>query len=208
MLTVGEILRKAREKKELTLADVEKHTKVRQKFLRALENNDWTQFSSKIYINGIIKNYSTYLGLNPDHTLAFFRREYEKKEDSTGFKRRASKGLFFSEKRRSTVVGLVVILILFFSYFGFQLFRFLTPPSVTLMEPQEKIFKRVDKVQIVGRTEKEAVITIFGTRVFQNDKGKFTYDLPLKTGKNFLTIKVQGANGKTTILQREYVLAP
>ena len=113
-----------------------------------------------------------------------------------------------SERRRSTVIGLAVVALLFFSYFGYQIYRYVAPPSVTISEPTETSFKRVDKVEVVGKTEKEATITIFGSRIFQDENGVFHYDYPLKVGKNKLVIKVQGANGKSTIVEREYVLSP
>ncbi|MBI4009457.1 helix-turn-helix domain-containing protein, partial [Candidatus Roizmanbacteria bacterium] len=65
MLSVGEILKKHREKLGIKLSEVEKQIRIREKFLRAIEENDWNIFTSKIYISGIIKNYSQYLGLDP-----------------------------------------------------------------------------------------------------------------------------------------------
>ena len=100
MLTVGDILRKAREKQNIKLSDVEKQTRVRTKFLESIENNDWNFFSSKIYITGIIKNYSDYLGLDSKKVLAFFRRDYEKQEE-VKFKTRVS--LRYLTDRKSVV---------------------------------------------------------------------------------------------------------
>lgn len=208
MLTVGEILKTEREKKGLGFQEIEKKIRVRTKFLEALEENDWTLFSSSVYISGIIKNYASFLGLDVDRALAFFRREYQKREEEASFKGKLSRGLLLSERRRSTVIGLTVVALLFFSYFGYQIYRYVAPPSVVISEPTETMFKRVDKVTVVGKTEKEATITIFGTRVFQAESGVFHYDYPLKNGKNKLVIKVQGANGKTTTVEREYVLSP
>lgn len=208
MLTVGEILKTAREKKGLTVQDVEKKIRVRSKFLSAIEKNDWSQFTSNVYISGIIKNYASFLGIDSNRALAFFRREYEKREEDANFKEKLSRKLLISERRRSTVIGLSIVAVIFFSYFGYQMYRYLMPPSLKISEPIEAVFRRVDKVTIVGKTEKEAVITIFGTRVFQDDSGNFHYDFPLKQGRNKLVIKIQGANGKNTIVEKEYVLDP
>ncbi len=208
MITVGEILKTEREKKGLSFQDIEKKIRVRAKFLSAIEKNDWSQFSSNVYISGIIKNYANFLGLDSSRALAFFRREYEKREEDASFKGKLSRGLLLSERRRSTIIGLAVVALLFFSYFGYQIYRYVAPPSVTISEPTETSFKRVDKVEVVGKTEKEATITIFGSRIFQDEAGVFHYDYPLKVGKNRLVIKVQGANGKSTIVEREYVLSP
>lgn len=207
MLTVGEILQTERLKKSLSLKDIEKKIRVREKFLRALEQNDWKIFSSKIYIAGIIRNYSTVLGLNPEKMLAFFRREYARKEDIT-FKKRITSKQLAPQTRRYFVFGISLISFLFFLYFGYELFRYLSPPKVEILSPLETTIKRENKIRVVGKTEKEAVITIFGSRVYQDKEGVFIYDFPLKPGKNTLSIEVIGANGKKSILKKEFFLSP
>ena len=81
MLSVGSILKNEREKKGLLLSDIEKKIKIREKYLKAIEDENWNYFSSKIYITGILKNYSRVLNLDHKKVLAFFRRDYEKKEE-------------------------------------------------------------------------------------------------------------------------------
>lgn len=207
MLSVGNILQKERLRKGLTLAQVEKQIKVREKFLSAVESNDWTYFSSYIYIVGIIKNYADFLGLDDKKILAFFRREYEKKDDMR-FKKKVSSSYLVSDTKRIVTASLVAVCFFFFLYFGYQMFLYVSPPKVTLLQPLKTSFKRQDKVKIIGRTEKEASIMIFGERVYQNKDGIFEYDLPLKKAVNSLTIEVTGANGKKTVLSREFLRVP
>ena len=207
MLTVGEILQTERIKKNLSLKDIEKKIRVREKFLKAVENNDWRIFSSKIYIAGIIRNYSVILDLNPEKMLAFFRREYARKEEVT-FKKRISSKYLTPQTRRYFIFGVTFISLLFCFYFGHQLFRYLSPPEVRIISPLETTFKRVDKIRVIGRTEKEAVIAIFGDRVYQNKEGIFFYNFPLKPGKNILSIEVVGANGKKAVITKEFFLSP
>jgi cytoskeletal protein RodZ len=206
MLTIGSMLRTERERKKLSLEDVERKLRVRRKYLAAIEENNWTLFSSKIYIEGIIKNYAHLVGLDQKKASAFFRREYEKKDD-VAFKRKVSTKLLKSTNRYYAIVGGLVLTALIVLYFGFQLYQFLTPPTVSLTSPAQTVFKRTDKVHIVGHTEKEATITIFGNRIYQDDNGVFAYDLPLHLGHNQIVIKVVGANGKETVLKKEFVLA-
>ena len=205
MLTVGKILKTQREKKNLKLEDIEKDMRVRTKFLNALENDDWTLFSSKIYIGGLIKNYSKYLNLDHNKILAFFRRQYEKKEEFA-FKKNVSAKYLTPQTRKVLYFFTFIAIFLFAYYFGYQVYRFISPPKVEILSPDASVFKNQDRVRIVGQTEKEAVVKIFGERIYQNDKGIFNYDLPLKIGKNSLTIEVIGANGKKTTLREEYTL--
>ncbi len=205
MLTVGEILRTTREKKNLTLQQVEKSSRIRAKTLQAIEENNWTSFNSKIYITGLIRNYAKFLGLDENKMLAFFRRDYEKLEE-TRFKQRISTRSLMPETRTLLYVGLFIILFFFSVYFGYQIKVYLTPPKVAIVSPQKTTFRSTNRIQIIGRTEKDASIMIFGDRVYQNKEGVFEYTFPVRKGKNELIIEVTGANGKKSVYTNSYVL--
>lgn len=207
MLTVGDILRNTREKKGIILADVERQIRVREKFLKEIENNNWNSFSSKIYITGIIKNYSQYLGLDSRKILAFFRRDYERKEE-VGFKTRIASKYLTPETRKYVIFGLVLLFIFFFIYFGYQVKQYLSPPTLVILSPKETAFKIEDKIKFVAKTEKDAMVTIYGERVYQDKNGIFEYDFSLKNGKNEIIIDITGANGKKIVIKKTFVKSP
>jgi len=204
MITVGEILQKQRYKKGLTLFDIEKKIKVREKYLKAIEKNDWNFFSSKIYIVGIIKNYSKLLDLDDKKILAFFRRDYEKK-DEIKFKEKVSQKYLTPETKKILRNGIIGISLFFLIYFGYQLKLYFSPPKLMIIYPKKNVFIREDKIKIVGKTDKETSITIAGQRIYQNGEGIFEYELPLKTGNNVLKIELTGANGKKTVIKKTYI---
>jgi len=207
MLTVGKILQTEREKQEKKLSDIEKSIKVRSKFLKAVENSNWSFFTSKVYITGIIKNYSKELGIDPEKMLAFFRREYAKKEDVT-FRKNISNKYLTPQTVKIIYLIIILFILLFTYYFGYQVKRYLSPPKIEILSPISDSFKRQEKINIIGRTEKDAEIKIFGDRIFQNENGIFNYDFPLKIGKNILKVEITGANGKKTIFEKIYSLEP
>ncbi len=201
MLSVGKLLKDAREKKKISLRDVEKRIKVREQFIRALEEDDWDAFTSHIYITGVLKNYARLLELDEEKLLAFFRREYERIEEIK-FKRKVSTSYLSPDSKRTIISGFIFVCILLVGYFAYQLFQYLKPPSVHIISPTSTIFKRESTVTIVGQTEKEAVITIMGERVYQNKDGIFQYTIPLSKKQNLILIEVIGANGKKTEIQK------
>lgn len=205
MLSVGGILKKEREKQGLSLKEIEKTIKVREKFLLAVESDDWREFSSKIYITGIIKNYSRVLGLDPKRTLAFFRRDYEKKEE-VGFKQKVASHYLTPETKKIAKYFLIAVFVLFAAYFIYQLKIFLSPPEVAIISPKVYTVKKENKIRIVGKSEKDTAITIFGERVYQKRDGVFEYDFPLKVGNNELIIEAVGANGKKTVLKQNFIM--
>jgi len=63
---LGERLRTAREAKELTLEQVAEGTRIPVNSLQALEQESFTGFTSDLHARGFLRNYASYLGLDPD----------------------------------------------------------------------------------------------------------------------------------------------
>lgn len=205
MLTVGELLRNERIKRDLSLDVVAKKTSIHIKYLRAIENNEWSAFSSKVYIVGVLKNYGGYLNISGEKLLAYFRRDYEKKEEFHF--RRKLPSLAFLPETKILIVGMISsILIIFLIYFSYQFKVYLSPPEVFILSPQKDKFRNVEKVKIKGQTQKESTVRILNDEVYLSQDGIFEYDFPLKIGLNKVTIEVIGPNGKKTELHKDYFL--
>lgn len=204
METVGKILKNTRLNKKLTLAIIEKSTKIRQKNLEAVENEDWDKFSSKTYINGIVRQYAKYLGLNEEKIAAFFRREYEKTEDMS-FKTKIKEKYLTPQAKNAFRFSLFVIFIAFFLYFGYQLKLFFTPPRLEIITPKETNFIKIDRVPLIGKTDKETTIYVNGERIFLKKDNTFETYVPLFHEKNPLYIEAVGANGKKTTISKIFI---
>ncbi len=61
---VGATLRKARTKREIDLAEVEAATKIRRRFLVAIEGEEWDVLPGDAYARGFIRAYAAHLGLD------------------------------------------------------------------------------------------------------------------------------------------------
>jgi len=199
---IGDILREAREKQNLTLEDIEGAIKIRRKNLVAIEAGEWGVFPSKIYIQGIISSYGKFLKLEEDKLIAYFRREYEQR-DPLHFKTKATKEQFTPHARKIAKRIILAIVFLFVMYFTYQLKIFYTPPKVTILEPKNTTFKK-EKITLKGETEADSVITVNGKAVFLNEKNLFQTDVPLPEAINSVTIEVTGANGKKTIIKKVF----
>lgn len=66
---LGQWLRTAREAKDLSLNQVEAATRIRQKYLAALESGDWEELPGEVAGRGFLRNYATFLGLDPAEAL-------------------------------------------------------------------------------------------------------------------------------------------
>jgi len=61
---IGTTLREARVRRKLTLQQVEEDTKIRVKYLQAMENEDFDVMPGATYVKGFLRTYATYLGLD------------------------------------------------------------------------------------------------------------------------------------------------
>jgi hypothetical protein len=71
---LGETLREAREAKGASLNQAEAVTRVRGKYLRALEEAAWASLPEPLYVKGFLRSYARYLGLDPLTILAQYDR--------------------------------------------------------------------------------------------------------------------------------------
>jgi cytoskeleton protein RodZ len=72
MTELGQMLRQAREAKGVSLAQVERATRIRKEYLEALEEHEFTELPAAAYARGIVRNYASYLGLDPAEALASY----------------------------------------------------------------------------------------------------------------------------------------
>jgi cytoskeletal protein RodZ len=70
---LGDLLRKTREEKGLSLEQVEEAIKIRHAYLQALEEEAFDRLPAAVYVKGFLKNYALFLGLDPSSTLQFYQ---------------------------------------------------------------------------------------------------------------------------------------
>ncbi len=77
---LGQLLREARERKGVSLEQVEEVTRIRQKFLQALEEGNFGALPAETYVKGFLRTYAMYLELDPEELIALYEgRENEGK---------------------------------------------------------------------------------------------------------------------------------
>ncbi|MBU1878829.1 MAG: helix-turn-helix domain-containing protein, partial [Chloroflexi bacterium] len=70
---LGTRFRLARENKQVTLRQAERDTRIRLKYLQALEDQDMASLPPEVYVKGFVRNYASYLGLDPNEMLTLYR---------------------------------------------------------------------------------------------------------------------------------------
>ena len=72
---LGALLRQAREEKRFTLEQIEEHTRIRYKYLLALEEARYDDLPTPGHIHGFLRNYARYLDLDMEEVEALYARE-------------------------------------------------------------------------------------------------------------------------------------
>src|SRR4051795_8042355 len=74
---IGERLREARMRRKIDIADVETATKIRAKYLRALENEEFGLLPGPTFVKTFLRTYADYLGLDAQLLIEEYRAQHE-----------------------------------------------------------------------------------------------------------------------------------
>src|SRR5690349_11413631 len=78
MPEIGETLRETRMRRHIDMSDVEAATKIRAKYLRALENEEWDLLPGPTFVKTFLRTYAEYLELDPRTLVEEYRQRYER----------------------------------------------------------------------------------------------------------------------------------
>ena len=76
-LRIGNALKEARTRAGLDMRTVEDQTKIRTRYLRALESEEWGTLPGHAYVKGFLRTYASLLGLDADALVDEYRRTVE-----------------------------------------------------------------------------------------------------------------------------------
>ncbi|MFT4036077.1 MAG: helix-turn-helix domain-containing protein [Patulibacter sp.] len=77
MAEIGATLREARSRARIEIAQMEAQTKIRAKYLRALENEEWELLPGPTYVKSFLRTYGDMLGIDGRALVAEYKRTQE-----------------------------------------------------------------------------------------------------------------------------------
>ena len=145
--SLPERLLTARERKGVDLYRAERDTKIRARYLAALEQGEYAELPGAVYTKGFLRNYALYLGLDPEDVVRQWRRErgdaQVPSEPALAVPKPLAaprQGLTFSPVVIVAAL-LTVVIALFAVYIGVQLVRFAKPPTLAITAPAEAVIE-------------------------------------------------------------------
>jgi cytoskeleton protein RodZ len=81
MADIGTTLREARIRARIDISEVEARTKIRAKYLRAIENEEWDLLPGPVYVKSFLRTYGDFLGVDSRGLVDEYKRRYERPAD-------------------------------------------------------------------------------------------------------------------------------
>lgn len=198
MKTAGQILKEAREKSEKSLEHIARETKIKEKFLSALENADYAVLPNLSVAQGFARNYAQAVEANPKLVTALLRRDFPQRKQAL-----RARELSFSQKSfwtpRTTVffaVGITVLVLGFYLIRQYALFVGAPPLEVN------KLVVGNNKILVMGKTVPTATIKVNGRGVLVNKDGAFSTEIDKKDVGKAVEIKAISRGGKETVIEK------
>src|SRR6187200_1373426 len=78
MPDIGTTLREARMRARIDISEIESETKIRAKYLRALENEEWDLLPGPTYVKSFLRSYADALGLDGRMLVEEYKLRHER----------------------------------------------------------------------------------------------------------------------------------
>jgi cytoskeletal protein RodZ len=186
----------ARERKGVDLYRAERDTKIRARYLAALERGDYRELPGAVYTKGFLRNYALYLGLEPEEILSQWRRERGDAGPPAPViavprpLNQPRRGLQFSPG--VIVAALVTVVVLAVgAYLTVQVMRFNKPPTLAVSAPRTAtltIDEDTESYVLRGTTIPGGTVTVETSgaprQTSADSTGAWSMDVDLRRGKN------------------------
>jgi cytoskeletal protein RodZ len=196
---LGTVLRTAREARFIDLARVERDTKIRSRYLSALERGDYRDLPEPIYTRGFLRNYGLYLGLDPEYLIDLYRLESGSAVERPAMP--SPRRPVTARQGRSLVISsgavvaaiLTLLVVAFVVYLVGEFVTFARTPDLRITDPATDVLAwEGPEYTIRGVTEPNSTVTTDGLRQNPSTRadaeGEFSVSVSLVPGANVITL--------------------
>jgi cytoskeletal protein RodZ len=198
---LGEVLRAAREARSFDLPRVERDTKIRERYLSALERGEYRELPGAVYTKGFLRNYGSYLGLDPEYLIDLYRLETSGTPADRSVAPTPPRPM--SVRRRRTFVvtpGAVAAAILtimvgaLVAWIAYEFVNFARTPELRITQPAGDVAAQTEEtITLRGITASGATVTVSGLpenpSTTADAEGNFEMTVELLPGSNEIRIE-------------------
>lgn len=198
MRSAGTILKETREAKKKTLAQVSRRTKIKQKFLTALEESDWASLPNFSVAQGFARAFALNVGADPSLVAALIRRDFPETRIT-----QIGEGISLRPESiwtpKATIIASVIIcLALLVIYLGRQYLQFVAPPPLSVSVSDSE-----NAIGVTGKTSPSATVEVNGRPVLVKSDGTFNTEVERQDLINSgVLVQATSRTGKKTTVSK------
>lgn len=199
MKTAGVILRESRESCQKTLSEISRQTRIKEKFLEALESSDWMSLPNFAVAQGFAKNYARVVNANPDHVAALLRRDFPQFQLAGKVHEMTLEPPAFWTPKTTILVVTGVTVAMLGAYLIRQYMLFAAPPPLEV-----SLTNGTSSIVVFGKTLPGATVEVAGRRVLVANDGSFRLELSQEEvlGRN-ISVESTSRTGQKTQVEKE-----
>lgn len=206
--TLGQKLREKRKALNLSIEETEVESKVKAKYLTALEEGNWQDLPYEAYTRGFVLAYAKVLKIKKEEVLELFDEQVglEQKNYNLSYQKSIKEKKILITPKILGYSSLAIFLISMFGYILFQLLSFAGSPNLKVTSPGDNVILETDYVKINGIVDNDTFLFVNDENIPVTREGYFSTDFKLHRGLNVVKVKaVNKANKETTqVLTLEY----
>lgn len=200
MKPVGEVLKEARMSKDISLANISRSTKIKERFLLALENSDWGEFPSFTTAQGFTRSYASAVGIDTETAVALLRRDFPGVQTPTRSSEISLQKTSGWTPKTTILAAAGITLLLLGWYLTNQYLTFAAAPPLEVKEFTVK--EDTNQIIISGKTAPGASLEINGRAVLVEDDGTFNLEISRSGIGSAVEIQARSRTGKETIIRK------
>jgi cytoskeletal protein RodZ len=141
-LELGTLLKKAREEKGLSLDDIQEETKIRKKYLEAIEENNFDILPGKVYLKVFVKGYAREVDLNYQALLDNYEVLNIQEEKESNLQKdylngtKVSSGSKNEDRKNPFKIIFIMLLILFLGAAVVYTYQYINNSEIRLLNQQ------------------------------------------------------------------------
>jgi len=195
MFEIGSALREARERKGLSFPQVEEDTKIRARYIRALEEEAFGILPGATYTKGFLRAYADYLGLDGHLFIDEFNSRYHdpRTEDERAIYPRSNARPRGRQRRETSIVLIVLAAIVVVASLVFLGFSSTGPARVQLPPPSTPS-DSTGSTSGSSTTPKSG-----GTKTHSQRRARYRIEITAANGSSWLSAHLGSASGPAAV---------
>jgi hypothetical protein len=202
--TLGEYLQDTRKAMRLTISQINRLTRIPEKFLKSLEEGDYEALPADVYVKGFLKTLAEVYRIPGNTLLEQFERErgLERSFKKDPLRPKGSVASTLPQvvitPRTFTVVVVAFLVLASLSYLVWQIRSVQAPPALEVLYPEDGAKMQTRSVLLRGKTEPGSRVFVNGQEIMVEESGAFSEVLNLSDGVNNLAIRSENKFHRAT----------